>query len=106
VNRAILETLRATSEEGNRKIGVIWHTQGSGKSLSMVFFTAKIIKYPELNNPTVLALTDRNDLDNQIYKDNFCKANDLIPYPKQAESIEDLKDKRNIPASGIIFTTS
>jgi type I restriction enzyme R subunit len=105
VNRAILETLRATSEEGNRKIGVIWHTQGSGKSLSMVFFTAKIIKYPELNNPTVLVLTDRNDLDNQIYKDNFCKAKDLIPYPKQAESVEDLKDKLNIPAGGIIFTT-
>jgi type I restriction enzyme R subunit len=71
----------------------------------MVFFTAKIIKYPELNNPTVLVSTDRNDLDNQIYKDNFCKAKDLIPYPKQAESIEDLKDKPHIPAGGIIFTT-
>jgi len=105
VNRAIKETLRATATGGDRKIGVVWHTQGSGKSLSMVFFTAKIIKYPELENPTVLVLTDRNDLDNQIYKDNFCKAKDLIPYPKQAESIEDLKDKLNIPAGGIIFTT-
>jgi len=105
VNRAIKETLRATSEEGNRKIGVIWHTQGSGKSLSMVFFAAKIIKHPALKNPTVLVLTDRNDLDNQIYKDNFCKAGDLIPYPKQAGTIEDLKKKLNIPAGGIIFTT-
>jgi len=105
VNRAIKETLRATAEDGNRKIGVIWHTQGSGKSLSMVFFTAKIIKHPALKNPTVLVLTDRNDLDNQIYKDNFCKAVDLIPYPKQAETIEDLKQKLNIPAGGIIFTT-
>lgn len=105
VNRAIRETLRATAEDGDHKIGVIWHTQGSGKSLSMVFFTAKIIKYPELQNPTVLVLTDRNDLDNQIYKDNFCKASDIIPYPKQAETIEDLKDKLNIPAGGIIFTT-
>ena len=105
VNRAINETVRATAEEGDRKIGVIWHTQGSGKSLSMVFFTAKIIKHPALENPTVLVLTDRNDLDNQIYKDNFCKAEDLIPYPKQAESIEDLKQKLNIPAGGIVFTT-
>ncbi len=105
VNRAVQETLRATSEEGNRKIGIIWHTQGSGKSLSMVFFTAKIIKHPALENPTVLVLTDRNDLDNQIYRDNFCKAGDLIPYPKQAETIEDLKQKLNIPAGGIIFTT-
>jgi type I restriction enzyme R subunit len=105
VNHAIKETIRATAEEGNRKIGVIWHTQGSGKSLSMVFFTAKIIKHPTLENPTVLVLTDRNDLDNQIYKDNFCKAVDLIPYPKQAESIEELKQKLNIPAGGIVFTT-
>lgn len=105
VNRAIQETLRATAERGDRKIGVIWHTQGSGKSLSMVFFTAKIIKHPALENPTVLVLTDRNDLDNQIYKDNFCKAVDLIPYPKQAETIEDLKQKLTIPAGGIIFTT-
>lgn len=105
VNRAIKETIRATAEEGDRKIGVIWHTQGSGKSLSMVFFTAKIIKHPALENPTVLVLTDRNDLDNQIYKDNFCKAVDLIPYPKQAESIDDLKQKLNIPAGGIVFTT-
>ncbi len=105
VNRAMQETLRATAEEGDRKIGVIWHTQGSGKSLSMVFFTAKIIKHPALENPTILVLTDRNDLDNQIYKDNFAKAMDLIPYPKQAEDIEDLKQKLNIPAGGIIFTT-
>ncbi|MBN1763491.1 MAG: type I restriction endonuclease subunit R [Methanomicrobia archaeon] len=105
VNRAIQETLRATREKGDRKIGVIWHTQGSGKSLSMVFFTAKIIKHPALKNPTILVLTDRNDLDNQIYKDNFSKAMDLIPYPKQAETIEDLKQKLTIPAGGIIFTT-
>lgn len=105
VNRAVGETIRATTEDGDRKIGVVWHTQGSGKSLSMVFFTAKIIKHPALENPTVLVLTDRNDLDNQIYKDNFCKAADLIPYPKQAETIEDLRQKLNIPAGGIIFTT-
>jgi type I site-specific restriction-modification system R (restriction) subunit len=63
--------VRATAEEGDRKIGVIWHTQGSGKSLSMVFFTAKIIKHPALENPIVLVLTDRNDLDNQIYDETI-----------------------------------
>ena len=71
VNCAIKETIRATAEEGDRKIGVIWHTQGSGKSLSMVFFTAKIIKHPALENPIVLVLTDRNDLDNQIYDETI-----------------------------------
>jgi type I restriction enzyme R subunit len=104
VNKAIHETLRASAETGDHKIGVIWHTQGSGKSLSMVFFTGKIIKHPTMKNPTVLVLTDRNDLDNQIHG-NFCLAKDVIPYPKQAETVEDLKEKLNIPSGGIIFTT-
>src|SRR5699024_11973565 len=56
---------RAATDEGDRKIGLIWHTQGSGKSLSMVFFTGKLVL--EMNNPTVVVLTDRNDLDDQLY---------------------------------------
>ncbi len=61
VNKAIAETLRATSKHGNRKVGVVWHTQVSGKSLSMVFYAGKLVL--KLNNPTIVVITDRNDLD-------------------------------------------
>jgi type I restriction enzyme R subunit len=68
VEKAVNETLKATHEtEGDRKIGVIWHTQGSGKSLSMVFYTGQIVVQPEMKNPTVVILTDRNDLDDQLF---------------------------------------
>ncbi|HEV2123035.1 MAG TPA: type I restriction-modification system subunit M N-terminal domain-containing protein [Chloroflexota bacterium] len=67
VNRAVERTLAATSPEGDGRIGVIWHTQGSGKSLSMVFLVGKLFRQVELDNPTVVMLTDRNDLDNQLY---------------------------------------
>ena len=104
VNAAVEETIRATCSDDEPRVGVIWHTQGSGKSLSMVFYAAKVMRHPAMNNPTVLVLTDRNDLDNQIYR-NFCLAQDLIPYPKQAESVEDLKQLLTVPAGGVIFTT-
>jgi len=67
VNAAVKETLRAAGQKGDRKAGVLWHSQGSVKSLSVVFYTAKVMRQPELRNPTVLVLTDRNDLHNQIY---------------------------------------
>ncbi|MFO7966810.1 MAG: HsdR family type I site-specific deoxyribonuclease [Archaeoglobaceae archaeon] len=85
-------------------IGVIWHTQGSGKSLTMVFYSLKLLSQPELGNPTILVLTDRNDLDSQIYE-RFAEAKDVLPEPVQVESIEDLKEKLKIPAGGIIFST-
>jgi len=105
VSDAIRETLRAAGENGDRKIGTYWHTQGSGKSLSMVFYTGKVIREKELNNPTIIVITDRNDLDDQLYE-TFCNANDLIPYPVQADSVEDLREKiHTLAAGGIIFTT-
>ncbi|MBN1078300.1 type I restriction endonuclease subunit R [Clostridium botulinum] len=105
VNDAIKETLRATGVNGDKKIGTYWHTQGSGKSLSMVFYTGKIRQVKDLENPTIVVITDRNDLDDQLYE-TFCMASDLIAYPIQANSVENLQDNLDdLPAGGIIFTT-
>jgi type I restriction enzyme R subunit len=104
VNAAVRETVRASAPGGDKKVGVLWHTQGSGKSLSMVFYTAKVMRQPELRNPTVVVLTDRNDLDQQIYG-NFLRAKDIIPYPKQAETVENLKELLRVPAGGVVFST-
>jgi type I restriction enzyme R subunit len=83
VKKAIEKTKEAISEEGDRKIGVIWHTQGSGKSFSMVFYTAGLVR--ELNNPTILVITDRNDLDDQLFS-TFAKSQDMLRQtPKQAD---------------------
>jgi len=83
VKKAIEKTKEATSEDGDRKIGVIWHTQGSGKSFSMVFYTARLVK--ELNNPTIVVITDRNDLDDQLFE-TFAKSEDILRQtPKQAD---------------------
>ena len=103
VNKAVEQAKRASSAEGDRKIGVIWHTQGSGKSLSMVFFTGKLVL--EMDNPTVVVLTDRNDLDDQLYG-TFSMSKDLLRQtPKQAENRRDLKDLLAVESGGIIFTT-
>ena len=88
---------------GDRKAGVIWHTQGSGKSLSMVFYTGKIVL--ALNNPTVVVLTDRNDLDDQLFG-TFSSAIDLLRQPPvQADSRDDLKHLLKVNSGGVIFTT-
>lgn len=102
VNKAINETLRATGAKGNKKIGVFWHTQGSGKSLSMVFYTNKAKKLPELKSPTFIYLTDRNDLDGQLYK-TFLRTG--YPMAKQAESIVDLNERLRNAGAELIFTT-
>ena len=104
VNRAIAETVRATAPDGDRRIGVVWHTQGSGKSLSMVFYTGKVIRHPALANPTVLVLSDRGDLDDQT-SGTFGRALNLLPNHEQAESVEDLKRLLRRPAGGIVFST-
>ncbi|MFW6389365.1 MAG: type I restriction endonuclease subunit R, partial [Marinilabiliaceae bacterium] len=89
--------------EGDRKGGVVWHTQGSGKSLSMVFFTGKIVL--ALDNPTVVVITDRNDLDEQLF-DTFASSIQLLRQePKQAESREDLKENLKVASGGVVFTT-
>jgi len=103
VNKAIEETLRATSEQGNGKAGVVWHTQGSGKSLSMVFYTGKSVL--ELNNPTIVVITDRNDLDDQLF-DTFASCKQLLRQePIQAHNRENLKELLRVAGGGIIFTT-
>ena len=90
---------------GDRRIGVVWHTQGSGKSLTMAFYTGAIIREPAMENPTVVVLTDRNDLDDQLYG-TFSRCQDLLRQPpKQAESRADLRNKLSVNAGGVIFTT-
>jgi len=102
VNKAVKETLRATSEKGNKKIGVFWHTQGSGKSLSMVFYVNKTKQLEALKSPTFVFLTDRNDLDGQFYK-TFLRTG--YPLAKQAETINGLKEKLRNAGGELIFTT-
>jgi type I restriction enzyme R subunit len=106
VEKAIKETLRATDEQGgDRKIGVVWHTQGSGKSLSMVFYTGQIVVEPEMKNPTVVILTDRNDLDDQLFT-TFGNCKQLLRQtPVQADSRENLKELLKVSGGGIVFTT-
>ena len=89
--------------KGDRKGGVIWHTQGSGKSLTMVFFTGKIVL--AMNNPTIVVITDRNDLDDQLFNTFAASTQLLRQEPKQAESRKDLKEKLKVASGGIIFTT-
>lgn len=103
VNRAVLRTLRAVGPRGNKKIGVFWHTQGSGKSLSMVFYVNKTRELSELRSPTYVFLTDRRDLDNQFYR-VFLRTG-YAALTKQAESIADLKEKLRTAGGELIFTT-
>ena len=88
---------------GDRKAGVVWHTQGSGKSLSMVFYTGKIVL--ALNNPTILMITDRNDLDDQLF-DTFASCKQLLRQdPRQVENRQNLKELLKVGSGGVIFTT-
>jgi type I restriction enzyme R subunit len=103
VNEALKSTLQAASEMGSRKGGVVWHTQGSGKSLSMVFFTGKLVL--SLNNPTVVVITDRNDLDDQLFSTFAASKQLLRQEPVQAESRDHLKDLLKVASGGIVFTT-
>ena len=103
VNKAVETTKIATAVNGDQRAGVIWHTQGSGKSLSMVFYAGKLVL--ALNNPTLVILTDRNDLDDQLF-DTFSQSQDLLRQtPVQAENRDDLKKKLSVTSGGIVFTT-
>lgn len=96
---------RGTSQFGDRRIGVVWHTQGSGKSLLMVFYAGKIIRHPAMKNPTLVVITDRNDLDDQLFGTfSICKEL-LRQTPVQAESREHLRELLQVAAGGVIFTT-
>ncbi|MBI2954380.1 MAG: type I restriction endonuclease subunit R [Chloroflexi bacterium] len=103
VNKAVESTRRAAAEKGSRKAGVVWHTQGSGKSLSMVFYAAKLIR--DLDNPTIVVITDRNDLDQQLFDTFAASAGLLGQPPAQAESREHLKSLLRVASGGIVFTT-
>lgn len=105
VRHAVQRTLAATSPEGDRKVGVIWHTQGSGKSLLMAFYAGQIVKHPEMQNPTLVVLTDRNDLDEQLFG-TFSMCRDLLRQtPQQAGDRDELRRLLDRPSGGVIFTT-
>ena len=90
---------------GDRRIGVVWHNQGSGKSLTMAFYAGAIIREPAMNNPTIVVLTDRNDLDDQLFG-TFSRCRDLLRQdPAQAESRADLRSKLSVNVGGVVFTT-
>ena len=122
VETAIAETLRAAElqrealdtggqagaaggEVGDRRIGVVWHTQGSGKSLTMAFYAGRIVREPAMGNPTIVVLTDRNDLDDQLFG-TFSRCADVLHQPpEQADDRPDLRSKLAVEAGHIIFTT-
>lgn len=127
VNVAVEETLRAAGrlpehqaaevlgeyksghqpggEPADRRVGVVWHTQGSGKSLTMAFYSGRIILHPKMANPTIVVLTDRNDLDDQLFG-TFARCRDLLRQdPVQASDRADLRAKLSVASGGVVFTT-
>ncbi|MDY6847225.1 MAG: type I restriction endonuclease subunit R, partial [Chloroflexota bacterium] len=104
--KALQEAVKASSAGGNRRVGVIWHTQGSGKSLSMLFFAGLLIGHPALENPTIVVITDRNDLDDQLFG-TFSQGQELLRQtPQQAESRAHLRALLKVAAGGVFFTTA
>ncbi len=103
VNKALSKTIEATALTGDRRAGVVWHTQGSGKSLSMVFYAGKVVL--SLDNPTIIVLTDRNDLDDQLFETFDACQQLLRQQPKQAENHKHLEDLLSVASGGIVFTT-
>ena len=106
VREAVQAVVRASGVDGDKKGGVVWHTQGSGKSISMSCFAGKLIQQPEMQNPTLVVVTDRNDLDGQLH-DTFSNAKMLLKQePVQIEDRDDLRQAlKDRPVGGIIFTT-
>jgi type I restriction enzyme R subunit len=115
VNAAVQETIRASGlgpaahtlggQSGDRRAGVVWHTQGSGKSFSMLFYAARIVRHPAMQNPTLVVLTDRNDLDDQLFG-QFQRCADLLGQtPVQAANREHLRELLNRASGGVVFTT-
>ncbi|MFN7912449.1 MAG: type I restriction endonuclease subunit R [Bacteroidota bacterium] len=105
VNKAVESTIIASGSNGDRRGGVIWHTQGSGKSLSMVFYSGKLIIEPRMENPTLVILTDRNDLDEQLHE-TFTNCQQLLRQePQKAEDRKDLRKLLKVASGGIVFTT-
>ena len=105
VNAAVESTIEASGETGDRRGGVVWHTQGSGKSFEMLCYAGKIMRSPEMQNPTLVLLTDRNDLDDQLFGEVFAPAKTLPETPQQATSRAELRTMLDRASGGIIFTT-
>lgn len=92
-------------DPGDRRVGVVWHTQGSGKSLTMAFYAGRVILHPTMENPTIVVLTDRNDLDDQLFG-TFARCHDLLRQsPVQAADRADLREKLKVASGGVVFTT-
>jgi type I restriction enzyme, R subunit len=103
VNQAVEATIRVTGPAGDRRCGVVWHTQGSGKSLSMMFYSGEMILHPAMENPTIVVLTDRNDLDDQLFG-QFARCHELLRQrPVQAESRAHLRELLAVAAGGVVF---
>ena len=125
VNVAVEETLRAAQaaqgrqrrraaskparkpggDPGDRRVGVVWHTQGSGKSLTMAFYAGRVILHPAMENPTLVVLTDRNDLDDQLFARSRDAATCCASHPMQAADRADLRAKLAVASGGVVFTT-
>ncbi|WP_100470532.1 type I restriction endonuclease subunit R [Mycobacteroides abscessus] len=105
VNAAVESTVEAAGPDGDRRGGVVWHTQGSGKSIEMLLYAAKIMRDERMSNPTLVFLTDRNDLDDQLFGEVFAPADILPEKPAQADSRADLRTLLRRTSGGIIFTT-
>ena len=127
VNAAVEETVRASGivdqnvlrkepgnywtgrmhggKPGDRRAGVVWHTQGSGKSFSMLFYAARVVRHPAMQNPTLVVLTDRNDLDDQLFG-QFQRCHDILGQaPVQAANREKLRELLAVASGGVVFTT-
>ena len=104
-NKAIQHTVRASSPSGDRRIGVVWHATGSGKSLTMVTLAGKIIQEPLMRNPTIVVITDRNDLDDQLFGTFFRSREVLRQEPEHAKTRSHLRELLQVNAGGVVFTT-
>ena len=105
VQKAVQETVRASGANGDKRAGVVWHTQGSGKSLTMAFYAGKVVLAPAMANPTVVVITDRNDLDDQLFG-TFSRCQALLRQePEQVKDRADLREKLTRASGGVVFTT-
>jgi type I restriction enzyme R subunit len=105
VRNAVAQTVAACKPSGDRRVGVVWHTQGSGKSLTMAFYAGRIITDPDMENPTLIVITDRNDLDDQLFG-TFAGCHELLRQkPEQARDRDHLRELLQVASGGVIFTT-
>lgn len=105
VNLALDSTVRAAGAGGDKRVGVVWHTQGSGKSLTMAFYAGRVVLHPAMENPTLVVITDRNDLDDQLYG-TFARCHELLrQQPVQAQSRAHLRELLTTASGGVVFTT-